>query len=494
MDGYDAIYTRQSLLKEESLSIETQNEFAERLCVREIRYYSDPGCSGKNTRRPDYLRMMEDVKNGKIRRILVYRLDRFSRSLLDFAEAWETLAKYNVAFISVTESFDTSTPIGEAMVFIIMVFAQLERKQIAARVRDNYWKRVSLGRWPGGPAPYGFENAKMKIEGVEVSTLSITEDMEVMKWISEEYNEPMVSLSDIRRRLNEEGIKGPQDIPWSTNTIGRLLRSLAPVKMDLYIYEYFKKLDIEIMSPMEAFCGEFGGLLVGKRDSDTRKRNEKEQTKLMVGNWEGAIDSFVWLKNQEKLAANYQIGNKGKGKHTWLTGLIKCGYCGRALVVIAYKKKGQNLVRKYLRCSGRGQELCDKVIQFHVDELEDEVQIQLQHILDTCKTVPMEPPKKSFEEQKELIMTNEKIDNLVSTLSSGKATSLTIKYVGEELEKLDARRRELEEGLIPERQTIQIPGKINFEELDFDEKKTIANSYIEKVLVYDEHIRIQWKV
>ncbi|MDE6687302.1 MAG: recombinase family protein, partial [Lachnospiraceae bacterium] len=168
-----ACYARQSIDKKDSISIETQIELAKKECIPEedIEEYRDKGYSGKNTRRPEWQRMMRDVQEGKISRIIVYRIDRFSRSLLDFSNAWEIMKDHNVDFISVNEKFDTSTPIGKAMLFILMVFAQLERETIAERVADNYYARTKLGNWPGGPAPYGFQNGLIEIAGNKCPTL-----------------------------------------------------------------------------------------------------------------------------------------------------------------------------------------------------------------------------------------------------------------------------------------------------------------------------------
>ena len=99
--------------------------------------------------------MMADVARGKIQKIVVYRLDRFSRSIAAFGRLWEVLQQHGVEFVSVNETFDTSTPMGRAVLDIIVVFAQLERETTAERVRDNYYQRAKLGFWPGGPAPYG---------------------------------------------------------------------------------------------------------------------------------------------------------------------------------------------------------------------------------------------------------------------------------------------------------------------------------------------------
>lgn len=95
--------------------------------------------------------MMQDVKSGLIDRVVVYRLDRLSRSITDFGHMWEELNNFHVSFTSVSEKFDTETPTGRAMLYIIMIFAQLERETTAERVKDNYYERARYGTWLGGP-------------------------------------------------------------------------------------------------------------------------------------------------------------------------------------------------------------------------------------------------------------------------------------------------------------------------------------------------------
>ena len=176
-----AIYARQSLDVKDSLSIENQIDLCRRVAEGEVRVYQDKGFSGKNTNRPAFLQLMEAVKGGEIHRILVYRLDRFSRSIADFSQVWVVLERYNVQFQSVTENFDTASPMGRAMLNIVMTFAQLERETTAERVRDNYRHRVQLGAWPGGPAPYGFDLEKVSDGlGRLTSTLVVNEKASVV--------------------------------------------------------------------------------------------------------------------------------------------------------------------------------------------------------------------------------------------------------------------------------------------------------------------------
>ena len=109
----DAIYGRQSIDKKDSISIESQFEFCRyELKGGEAKEYKDKGYSGKNIERPDFQRLLKDIRAGLIRRVIVYKLDRISRSIVDFAKLMELFKQYNVEFVSCTEKFDISTTLN----------------------------------------------------------------------------------------------------------------------------------------------------------------------------------------------------------------------------------------------------------------------------------------------------------------------------------------------------------------------------------------------
>ena len=131
LNRINAVYGRQSVDRKDSISIESQIEFCEyELKGESYKAYTDKGYSGKNTDRPKFQQLMADIQKGLIKKVVVYKLDRISRSILDFATMMEEFQKYNVEFVSSTEKFDTSTPMGRAMLNICIVFAQLERETI----------------------------------------------------------------------------------------------------------------------------------------------------------------------------------------------------------------------------------------------------------------------------------------------------------------------------------------------------------------------------
>lgn len=163
-----AIYIRVSTdaQSEEGYSIDAQKEQLTAYCVskgiKNYDYYIDGGWSGSNIERPEMERLIQDVKDGKISHVIIYKLDRLSRSQKDTLYLLEDLfMPHNVDFVSLTESLDTSTPTGRAMIGIIAAFAQLERENIRLRTRMGMNERVKEGYWMGGGrVPFGYDYDK----------------------------------------------------------------------------------------------------------------------------------------------------------------------------------------------------------------------------------------------------------------------------------------------------------------------------------------------
>ena len=117
--------------------------------------FEDAGYSGKNTDRPEFQNMMRRVRAGEFTHLLCWKIDRVSRNLLDFASMYQELKDLGVTFVSKNEQFDTSTAIGEAMLKIILVFAELERNMTSERVTATMLSRAQNGFWNGGRIHYG---------------------------------------------------------------------------------------------------------------------------------------------------------------------------------------------------------------------------------------------------------------------------------------------------------------------------------------------------
>jgi len=160
-----AIYIRVSTdaQREEGYSIDAQKEMLQAHCVSKglkgYVYYIDGGFTGSNIERPEMQRLISDVKQNKISHVVVYKLDRLSRSQKDTLYLIEDVFNpYGVDFISMSESMDTSTPLGRLMLGILSAFAQLERENIRERTRMGMRERVKSGKWMGGGrTPFGYD-------------------------------------------------------------------------------------------------------------------------------------------------------------------------------------------------------------------------------------------------------------------------------------------------------------------------------------------------
>ena len=159
-----ALYIRVSTdaQREEGYSIEAQTEMLESYCkskrIKNYDFYIDGGFTGSNIERPEMRRMIEDVRVGRISHVIVYKLDRLSRSQKDTLYLIEDVFNpRGVDFVSLGENLDTSTPMGRAMLGIMSAFAQLEREQIRERTRMGMKERVKSGLWMGGGrVPFGY--------------------------------------------------------------------------------------------------------------------------------------------------------------------------------------------------------------------------------------------------------------------------------------------------------------------------------------------------
>ena len=487
-----AIYTRQSVDKKDSISIETQVDYCKHEAMNEeIKIYTDKGYSGKNTNRPAFFNLMEDIKKGLITKVVVYRIDRISRSIVDFAQFINTIEKYNCSFVSSTEKFDTATPMGRAMLYIIVVFAQLERETIAERVKDNYYERLKKGGIGGGPAPYGFDIKRENINGNMFSVYVPNENIDVVKMIFEEYEKSYTTLADIQRMLKDKNILTAKGKSWDNAKLSSLLKSPAYVKADMLIYNYYNEQKAIISSPISDFDGTKGCILAGKRESNSRKYADVQNHTLVVSHHEGIIPSHTFIACQNKLKKNTQIKNTFKGKYTWLTGLVKCGYCGYSMSVRFGKTKDGNT--GYFTCSGKYlYKICDKKQTHRIKDVEEYVD---KFIIEKIEKASHKTPDKKVDNSyiTRILEIENKINNLINSLEDAKESSS--KYIHQRINALDTEKQEIlkeNEKNIVEKE-IPLPTVKEYKAMNFQDKKNTAMSIIKAVRLTDGDIDIVWR-
>jgi len=498
------IYTRQSVDKKDSISIESQIDFCKKEFIdEECKIYTDKGFSGKNTNRPAFEQMLTDIKAGLIKKIIVYKLDRISRSVLDFATIIDAFKKYDVTFISSTEKFDTGTPIGNAMLSIIMVFAQLERETIQKRITDNYYARGKKGFYMGGRCPYGFTKIETKINGIKTSTLE--NNLEQMPSLIEMYDlyaNTNMSLGKVSNYLNENNIVAPNGGSWDSCKISRILRNPVYVKSDAEVYSYYKNKGVIISNDLNDFIGINGSYLYGKRELNERKFTNMENHVLSLALHEAPIDSKTWLLCQYKLDSNKQIKNSGKGKHSWLSGYAKCGYCGYAVSVVT----SGHTEYKYFNCRGKTNlKNCNgHSIPIIVSEIELEVEVELlrkiQELKNTKLSVQTNDDLVVNKIKLELLQIENQIENLLNQLAE--ANNVVMKYINGKITELDNKKnillKEMQKLVLTNSKNLPIEEVWDqvdkWDELSIEEKKAICGYFIEKINIKDDEISIDWKL
>ena len=196
----------------------------------EIEIYEDAGKSGKNTDRPAFQRMMKKVKAGKVARVVVYKIDRISRNLVDFSLMYDDFKDNYTTFISLNEQFDTSSAIGEAVLKIILVFAELERKLTSERVTGVMIGRAMEAKWNGARVPFGWAWDEDRAGPVHDPV-----EADIVRSMYALY-ENTRSMSKVRDYLNENDIATKRGGEWTTKTIGDILHN--PINRGDYRYNY----------------------------------------------------------------------------------------------------------------------------------------------------------------------------------------------------------------------------------------------------------------
>ena len=158
-----AIYARKSVEKQDSVSIDTQIEECRALVPEgvNVQVYQDEGYSGKDTDRPGLQDLITDIGLKIIQKVIVYKLDRISRNTVDFYNLYDFMDKHDCDFVCLKDKFDTTTSEGKFFMGVLASFAEMERANVALRVKDSYYYRARTdGRYLGGREPFGFSRGK----------------------------------------------------------------------------------------------------------------------------------------------------------------------------------------------------------------------------------------------------------------------------------------------------------------------------------------------
>ena len=523
-----AIYSRKSKFTSKGESIDNQIQLCKEYISNhfnnyKLLFYEDEGFSGGNIDRPQYTLLLQDIKKKNIDALVCYRLDRISRNVADFSNVLELLEKNNITFVSIREQFDTSSPMGKAMIYIASVFAQLERETIAERVRDNMMELAKTGRWLGGKTPTGFKSKKVTstISGKEKSLYMLEpvhEEQELVKLIYEKYLE-FESLNRVESYFLNSFTKTKYGNKYDMSTIRKLLSNPVYCKGDELLYDYCINNNMVVVNPRSEFNGSMAVISYNKNDGKIKKAKGMDKWIIALGEHQGFIPSKVWVQTQNILLRNFDKSPRtGTGRVALLSTLLRCENCGSRMRITGKYVDGE-LKHYYYKCrlknDSKGQQ-CN-VANVHGRDSE-------KYVFDSLKeTLLNEENSKSKYEKRDKIdiktITKEK-DNIIKEITKKELNieKLTIslmeneessasKYIIKQIEILDEGIKPLKIRLndIERKKDNSLIDKMNYElylenlkrlvnntdDLGFEEKKNLLNGVIREITWTGEKLLIE---
>ena len=339
------IYSRKSKFTGKGESIENQIEMCRQYIATHYSeeeaeaalVYEDEGFSGGNLERPKFKKMMNDSQKIEFAAIVVYRLDRISRNIGDFAKLIEDLGNRHIDFISIREQFDTSSPMGRAMMYIASVFSQLERETIAERIRDNMHELSKTGRWLGGNTPTGYESESISNVTVDGKTRKacklkiIPDELNLVKLIFDKFMETG-SLTKTDEFLMNGHYKTKRRKTFTRFAIKAILSNPVYMIADEDAYNYLVENDVDLFADKEAFDGKHGIMAYNRTLQRPGKATQEKPINewiVSVGKHLGAIPGATWVQVQKLLELNKSKNYRKPRSHVaLLSGLIVCGKCG----------------------------------------------------------------------------------------------------------------------------------------------------------------------
>ncbi|AYE35669.1 recombinase family protein [Clostridium septicum] len=522
------IYSRKSKFTGKGDSIENQIEMCKEYTLKnlgndvEFIIYEDEGFSGGTINRPEFKRLIKDIKDKKIDVLVCYRLDRISRNVSDFSSTLEILQSNNCSFISIREQFDTTSPMGRAMIYIASVFAQLERETIAERIKDNMIELAKNGRWTGGKVPLGFESKKIKFKDADGNTrekpqLVINpEEMEFVKFLYNKYLE-LGSLHKLEVFITENQIKSKNNIMYEKSSLKLILQNPVYVKANNDVINYLKENDWTVYGEAD----EIHSLLTYnkteqvKKDGKYTKANKSKNDRFAsVSSIEGFLEPELWLNVQKQFDKNRnKFPRLGKTHNALLVGKLKCGECKENMLIQhgkTSKVTGEKLF--YYVCSLKRKshkKLCNNK-NAKAAEVESLVLLSLRRLglekksfLDSLKnkyntqnTNNIKIERISLE--KTLLSKKNQIDTLVDKLSLADGIEEIllnkIKELKKECEDLNIKLNDLDvkvENLKVEKLNLELIEEalnmcINIQDLSREEQKKLIDILIDKIYWYGD--------
>lgn len=505
------LYARKSVERENSISCETQLEYCKMMIRPEERdekviTFVDNGFSGGNVNRDGFQKMMRLVRQGKVRKVIVYKLDRISRSLSDFVNILQEFKEHKVEFVSSQESFDTSSPYGEMIVKLLMVFAEFERTSIINRVTQAYAHRSEMGFYMGGRQPYGFELTPTIIHNVRTKKLNpIPAEAEQVRCIFEIYAQESVSLRRLLDILVAEGKQPLNGSSWTTAKLSALLKNPIYVRADSDVYDYYDRHGVQMITDVSLFTGEHGAQLYGRTKHDP-EASDWSDMKLVLLTHPGIVDSDVWLKCQRKLEKNRQIGNSVSNPTSWLAGKVICEKCGHTMTTIKGKINKNGEVRRYFNCTGKShKKTCTgPKVTIYAEDLENMVyeciSAKLADLKEMNRTVRKEDTAEVNELKLRIKAIEKSEEQLLDTMLTGGFNDDLLALANRKAAQLKRDRLALYERIDElksrdEEKSVAVSLARSWRTADYKRKKAVAMIMIHKIVINEDGgMKVLWNL
>lgn len=522
-----AIYSRKSRFTGKGESIANQIEECKKYCLYllhkpeeniEFVIYEDEGYSGKDLKRPAMKKLLGELAQYDF--LVCYRLDRVSRSVSDFSNFIKKLEQAGVEFISVSESFDTTKPMGRAMMNITSAFAELERDTITERIVDNMTALAKTGRWLGGMTPLGFKSEKISFErqGKSRSYFKLTEKPEELNTVKRIYNKylELGSLTKLSEFLMNHDIRSRNGVYFSNYGLKFILMNPVYCTADSAAYEFLIENEYSVYTDKEAFTGEYGLIGYNKTNehhrNGTMRFNEKSNWIIAVGKHIPVIGSSLWIQVQERLKSQSKYAfRRARTNRALLSGLVYCS-CGspmRPKSTGTQTEKGERRFSYLCETKSKSKgglceqknvqgNLLDEAVVSCLFEMYGQIRDEDDRILDAIKSELGTPALTDSEEVllKHAIETNrKKLGRLVSSVenaTSGEVESMLF----QRMEKISAEIEKQKQELQILQQKIETPDTaklrkyvdtlLHFDEnlwrkLDYDTQKSIIGLLIDHI-------------
>ncbi len=523
-----AIYSRKSKFTGKGESIQNQiklcKEYAEKnFTVSDFIVFEDEGYSGSNTNRPKYREMLDQALSKRFHILICYRLDRMSRSISDFTRLVELLNENGIGFVSIRENFDTSTPIGRAMMFIASIFSQLERETISERIRDNMYNLARRGRWLGGRTPTGFVSKQLEYYDGDNNKRQIFKlvpkhnELELVKQLYDKYLE-LGSLSKLETWALQNNKYTRKNKAFDKSILSFILSNPVYAIADKAMYEYFSTHNSELSWDISSFNNINGLMVYNRHDVRKNKTIKKDKSKwiVAVGLHEGIIPSEAWINVQGLLTKNSKKSPRlGTGKTGLLTNLLKCKNCGANMRISVSRKN--NKTYYYYKCLTKERSrsaqcnipnINGKSADMTVFERLTSIGYNKKALINHLGNFNCSENKVLYNYclddrniQNEIIAYEDCINNLTLQLSKNKDPNISkyiIKQIGEFDEKIQGLKTKLKKSY--ENSSHPFKAKLhlefflkflyningNFDILDFEEKKRFIDLLIDEI-IWDGH-------